>query len=390
MATLDHVQSSLLSHVAAANDLTGRWCERAGSDDFVLSGCGIWPLLGILADAADEPARSELAAATSIPADESRAAALALLTEIADADSTSAALGVWVDPDLTLHEAWVRALPEGTVEKLTGRAALDSWADRHTGGLIDRFPLDVQPETLMVLATAIVAKTSWRTPFDDDVLEPASGPWAGHRGPGLSRNSETLSDAALLTAPAPVTRVVVRGTGDLDVHLLLGDASPAETLRAGLGVLDGSVEVNSALQIGDTGPGLTVRQTRAVADTLRIQLPPFEIHSAHDLLTHRDLFGLRTATDPLAGHFPALSDTPLCVDAAAQNARARFTREGFEAAAVTAVGVVRAVAFRRPHATTEISVNFDRPFGFLAVHRPTGSAVVAGWVAHPPHATGSR
>lgn len=383
VATLDRVQSSLLSQVAAANDLTGRWCDRAGGDDFVLSGCGIWPLLGILADAAGEPARSELAAAASLAPAESRAAALALLRELADADSTSAALGVWVRPDLPLHEAWVRGLPEGTVEKLTGRPALDAWADEHTRGLIDRFPLEVQPDTLMVLATAIVAKTAWRTPFHDDVLEPTSGPWAGHCGPALSRDCETRTDAALLAASTPVTRVVVRGTGDLDVHLLLGDASPAEVLRAGLGVLDGSIEAHTVLRVGDTGPGLTVRRTRATADTLRIHLPPFEIHSSHDLLEHRDLFGLRTATDPRTGHFPALSDTPLRIDGAAQNVRARFTREGFEAAAVTATRMVRAVAFQRPHSTVETAVTFDRPFGFLAVHRPTGLVVVAGWVARP-------
>ncbi|WP_319945361.1 serpin family protein [Nocardia macrotermitis] len=378
------MQPSLLSHVAAANELTGRWCERAGSDDFVLSGCGVWPLLGILADAADEPARSELAAAASIAAPAARRAASALLAELTDADSTAAALGVWVRPDIALHEAWVRTLPPGTVEKLTGQPALDAWADRHTRGLIDRFPLDVQPDTLLILATAIVAKTAWRTPFHDDVLEPESGPWAGHRGPGLSRDSETLTDATVLAAPTPVTRVVVRGTGDLDVHLLLGDASPAEVLRAGLGVLDGSIEAHTALRIGDTGPGLTVRETRATTDTLRIQLPPFVIRSSHDLMKHPDLFGLHTAADPRTGHFPALSDTPLRVDGAAQHALARFTREGFEAAAVTAVRMVRAVAYRRPHRTTEVAVTFDRPFGFLAVHRPTGLAVVAGWVAAPP------
>jgi hypothetical protein len=28
-------------------------------------------------------------------------------------------------------------------------------------------------------------------------------------------------------------------------------------------------------------------------------------------------------------------------------------------------------------------VAFDRPFGFAAVHRPTGLVLVAGWVAAP-------
>jgi serine protease inhibitor len=375
------VQPSLLSHVAAANDLTGRWCAQAGDGDFVLSGCGVWPLLSILADAADEPARTELATATTIAAADGRSAGLALLAELTAADSVSAALGAWVRRDIALREDWVRTLPAGTVEPLTGQPALDAWASDHTGGLIDHFPVSVQPDTLLILATAIVAKTAWRTPFHDDVLEPASGPWAGGRARGLARNSETLTDAALLAGPDPVTRVIVRGTEDLDVHLLLGADSPAGVLRTGLGALDGSVEAHTALRIGDTGPGLTVRQTRAVSDTLRIQLPPFEIQSTHDLLDHPDLFGLRAATDPRTGHFPALSDTPLRIDGAAQNARARFTREGFEAAAVTAMRMVRAVALHRPHTTTEIAVSFDRPFGFLAVHRPTGLVVVAGWVA---------
>jgi hypothetical protein len=378
------VQSSLLTHVAAANDLTGRWCRQLGtSGDFVLAGCGVWPLLGILADAANEPARSELAAAIGDAAGESRSAALALLTELAGSESVSAALGVWVREDIALREEWVRALPEGAVEKLAGQSVLDAWAARHTGGLIDRFPLDITPDTLVMLATALVAKTAWRTPFDDDVLEPASGPWAGHRGPGLARYSPSLADAAILAADAPVSRVVVRGTGDLDVHLLLGD-SPAEVLAAGLHALDGSVETHSALD-GHTAPGVTVRQVRATADTLRIQLPPFEIRSAHNLLDHPELFGLRTCTDRRTGHFPALSETPLCVDRAAQHARARFTREGFEAAAVTAISMVRAVALPLPHNVTEISVTFDRPFGFLAVHRPTGLVVVAGWVSEPPN-----
>jgi len=387
------VQPSLLSHVAAANDLTGRWCRRLGqSGDFVLSGCGVWPLLGILADAANEPARTELAAAAGVAVEQSRTAALALLAELDGAESVSAALGAWVSDDIDLHEQWVRSLPDGTVERLTGQAALDAWATRHTGGLIGRFPLDITPETLLVLATAIVAKTAWRTPFNDDVLEPVSGPWSGHRGPGLARYSTDLADAAVLIGAAPVTRVAVRGTGDLDVHLLLGDDSPAEVLAAGLGALDGSIEARPARQVTPVAtaahdlavaPGLLLRHTRATADALRITLPPFEIGSAHGLLEDPDLFGLRTATDPSTGHFPALSDTPLRIDQAAQHARARFTREGFEAAAVTAVGMVRAAALLRPHDTIELAATFDRPFGFLAVHRPTGLVVVAGWVAQP-------
>ena len=55
--------------VQAANTLTARWCARLGSDDFVVSGAGLWPLLALLAAAADEPAGAELAAALGRPTD---------------------------------------------------------------------------------------------------------------------------------------------------------------------------------------------------------------------------------------------------------------------------------------------------------------------------------
>ncbi|WP_024805496.1 serpin family protein [Nocardia sp. BMG51109] len=378
------MQTSLLPHVAAANDLTRRWCAAAGAGDFVLSGCGVWPLLAVLAGAANEPARSELAAAVGLPAGHSQDSGLRLLAEIAGAQTVAGALGVWVREDLELRDEWVRSLPAGVVEKLTGQAAVDTWADRNTGGLIDRFPLTFRPDTLVILATAIVARTAWLQPFDDDVLEPEAGPWRGHRGPGLSRFSRELGDAALLAGTEPVTRVVVRGIGDLDVHLLLGDGAPADVLGAGLGALDGSVGTNTHLPIGTEGPGLAVRETRSVADTLRIQVPPFTIRSRHDLLARADLFGLRSASDGSRDRFPAISPTALCIAEAVQDALARFTREGFEAAAVTAVAMTRAGMPPRPRRVTEIAVGFDRPFGFLAVHRPTGLVIVAGWVSEPP------
>ena len=63
--------------------------------------------------------------------------------------------------------------------------------------------------------------------------------------------------------------------------------------------------------------------------------------------------------------------------------RPRFA-EGFEAAAVTAFGAVAGSA--PPEARydgTYARVDFDRPFDFLAVHRPSRLAVVAGWMKSP-------
>ncbi|MDA2950983.1 MAG: hypothetical protein O2892_18440 [Actinomycetota bacterium] len=46
--------------VQAANTLTARWCGHLGGEDYALSGAGLWPLLALLASAADDPAAAEL------------------------------------------------------------------------------------------------------------------------------------------------------------------------------------------------------------------------------------------------------------------------------------------------------------------------------------------
>ena len=378
------MQPSLAPDVAAANTLTGKWCAAAGSGDFVLSGCGIWPLLALLAAAAGEPARGELTAATGLPAASAHDAAITLLRRIEAAESVRAALGVWVRDDIALRDEWIQTLPPGTIAALRGQDGLDEWARRHTDGLIDRFPARIGAATAVALATAVVARTAWRQSFHADVLEPSSGPWRGHRGPALARYSTGLGDAAVLTAGTPVSRVVVRGASDLDVHLLLGeegDSAPV-VLAAGLGALDGSVETHRP-GLGTIAPGLEVRTVTAVSDTLRIQVPPFAVRSTHDLLRDPDLFGLTAATTATDNPFPGLSPVALRVTAAAQDVCARFTADGFAAAAVTGVLMEPTGMPPAPADALMIAVNFDRPFGFLGVHRPTGLAIVAGWVATP-------
>ncbi|MCP2288067.1 serpin family protein [Nocardia amikacinitolerans] len=380
------MQTFSTPHVGAVNDLTARWCAAAGDGDFVVSGAGLWPLLALLAAAADGPARSELEAAVGLPAEAAQEAALRTLDILAEAVELSAALGIWVRGDLPLHDEWLSSLPVGTVDLLTGQPALDEWARRHTEGLIERFPLPVTPDTLLVLATALAAKTSWRFPFRDTVMSPEAGPWRGRRISALTRTDHDLRKVAVLDDERPVTRLIVAGKADLDVHLLIGSDSPAEVLATGLSALGGSVPYRTGLDAGPVAPGLTARQVFGYEqlDRLEVRLPPFAIRSEHDLMKQAELFGLRAASDRGRGHFPRISPTPLAIDTGAQDVLAKFDREGFEAAAVTALSMNVGAAPARPEQrhTTVLELDFDRPFGFLAVHRPSGMAVVAGWVAN--------
>ncbi|MFE3443235.1 serpin family protein [Nocardia sp. NPDC059180] len=383
------MRTVLEPQVDAANHLTRRWCDIAGDGDFVVSGAGLWPLLGLMASAAKGRARTELEDAIGMPADTAHSAALELIDTMRHARDLSAALGVWVKRTLPLNSDWLADLPRGTVDLITDQAALDTWADQNTGGLIRQFPLQVTEDTVLVLATALLARTSWREVFYETTMVPESGPWQGMSVPALSRTTGTAWCTALLDGPQPITRVIVEGRGDVDVHLLQGTGTPADVLATGLDALTGAVEVRTQLPAGTDGPGLTVREqiSQQERDQLRLTLPPFDVRSKHDLCAPSSaaLFGL-TAAKTNGDHFPGISPAPLSVEQGVQDVLARFMRDGFEAAAVTAISMdVRGM----PPPPTEhrikvYTATFDRPFGFLAVHRPTGLAIVAGWIATRP------
>ena len=373
--------------VQAVNTLTARWCDRLGGEDYALSGAGLWPLLALLASAADGPAGAELGAALGRPTDTAQQEALEIIDLLHGGVSTTAALGLWTRKGVPLDDDWASPLPKEVLGALTNQAALDRWADEQTGGLIDKFPIEITEKTLLVLASALTARVRWRTPFES-YPRVRGETWPDDPGPAdqqsLSRTTSDLSIAAVLDDA--VTRVVVEGDGDVDVHLLLGeDQSPAEILGAGLRELSGQAQVRLAADTGNRcGPGLTVERLKSPRpkDILRLSLPSFEIKTKHNLLDNCDLFGLGLLTDTTTSHLPRLSPIPLAISDGAQDVLARFFAEGFEAAAVTAFGMMTG-ALEPRYEVTYARVDFDRPFGFLAVHRPSRLAVVAGWVKSP-------
>ena len=140
--------------------LTGTWWAQLGRDGFALAGAGLWPLLALLASAADEQARAELVTALGRPAESAQQDALELIDVLRAGVSTTAALGLWTRKDIPLHAEWASGLPEGVVRTLTDQAALDQWASEETGGLIEKFPLTITPATVK----GRPARTAARTP----------------------------------------------------------------------------------------------------------------------------------------------------------------------------------------------------------------------------------
>ncbi|MFD0317090.1 serpin family protein [Streptomyces flavalbus] len=384
--------------VGAVNGLTARWAGTVTADgNTAFAAPGVWPLLAFLADGAHGPARAELADALGLPSDRAASAAREVLGTLEEVPGVDSALGLWTKRTVEPHAAWTDGLPTRAHGVLTGDAAadqraLDAWAAARTGGLVDRLPVALAEDTELVLASALAVRTGWLRPFRDWPFIPETGPWRDRPLPGLFRRSAVLDRIGVADTPdGQVTEVKVLGDTAVDVHLLLGEErmTPGQVLGAGLGLLTRAYPVvpGGRLPYGEAGPGVRVVReldTRPAPPTLDIETVAFDLTARHDLLAAHRLFGLTTASDTDRGHFPGISDFPLAVGSAAQSVTAAFGERGFEAAAVTAVAAAPGGAAPAPrYRTTTVEARFDRPFGFLAVHRRTGLALVAGWVGDP-------
>ncbi len=378
--------------IRGVNALTARWAQAREGTSTTLSGLGVWPLLALLAPGADDTVRAELEGATGVAAAGSGAAARELLDLLSGTAAVRAALGLWTRAELPLEPAWVDQLPPATRGTLTGdpatdTAALDAWADRETDGLIERMPITLDADIALVLASALLVRTEWEHLFADGRWPVDHGPWAGSTLATLTRTTTDLDDVYVAdTAAGPLSVTRVAGSDGIDVHLVIGEEHrPAgDVLAAGIGAIGDDVPrtCGAALADGEPGPGVQVRQAPSASGTptVRLRTVRFTVDGDHDLLGHAELFGLATARE--GGHFPGVSARPLALGQAQQRATATFSARGFEAAAVTAMAMPTARAVRERTAR-RVDVSYDRPFGFVATHRPTGLVLVAGWVADP-------
>ncbi|MFJ4468959.1 proteinase inhibitor I4 serpin [Streptomyces sp. NPDC089424] len=331
-----------------------------------------------------------------MPADQAAGAARELLAVLASMRGVEAALGLWTSRTLELKEAWEAGLPAAAHGVLTGdaaadRAALDAWAAKRTGGVVDRMPVAPTDGTRMVPASALGLRADWLRPFRQGPMAPGTGPWRDRVLLGLRRESVLLDRVGVADTPhGAVTELKVLGDTGVDVHLLLGEEgmTPGQVLGAGVGILARRHPVvpGSLLPYGDVGPGLRVekrRCARPAPPTLREETVAFRTAARPDLLGLHEVFGLTTARDTRHGHFPGVSDSPPAVGSAGQAVVARFGALGFRAAAVTAFSEVAGGAPEVRHVTTTVTARFDRPFGFLALHRHSRLVLTAGWVTAP-------
>jgi len=349
-----------------------------GTRHHVAAPLGAWLLLALAGPASTGADRDALTDVLGCDVADAGRAAADLLTEPHPVVASAAA--VWTAPAVRLPEEFLRwrdALPDVvTTGNLPGQAELDRWAREHTFGLIDRFPISGD-DLYLVLATALATKVSWQVPFD---LAPAASlgatsPWAARLDRVLRTPARPGGHVEFITTTPQAGDVVVHiaaATGGLEVVSVaaMPDVPPGRVLAAAydLGRRHAMGAWIEARDLASLVPGehplWTVREVSATADSVAAVLPAWSAMSDHDLTAP----GLGFAA---AKHALVQNDDPW---QARQVAMARYSRTGFEAAAISAMAV--AAAARLPGRHLEVVLRFGHAYAVVAV--ATAAASTAG------------
>lgn len=376
-----------------------------GDGHQVASPLGAWLLLALCGPATGGAERTQLNDVLGCGVPEAAAIAADLLA--APHPLVAAAAAVWNRPG-TADERWLAGLPV-SVERgdIPGQAELDDWARRHTFGLIDRFPIQVGHRLCLLLASALATKVSWDCPFE---LAPGSAlgessPWS-QRLAGVLGSPRHPGHSAFIAATPQAGNVAVH-VGQARGGLLVASVA-AEPDVACTDVLAVAHSLATACALGQPVPRRSLF-TLPLGDwplwSLREELsdsgggercvaflPAWSARSEHDLTDPR--FGFAAATAAFG------KDDPW---RATQAAMARYSRTGFEAAAVTAMsllsmrrsqrGLLRTAELRFGHPYAVVAVTTDEDEagrgGSAGRARPGpwhGIPVFSAWVTSPDDA----
>jgi hypothetical protein len=371
-----------------------------GSDHHVASPLGAWLVLALAARTSTGSVRQDLDEILGMDAEVAANLAGDLLA--APHPLVHAAASAWRGPAGRTPKiaAWLGSLPAAVqTGDVDDQATLDRWASEHTHGLIEEFPLQLKRLTMLVVASALATKVTWRSAFE---VAPADQLGA----------DRTWRVPQVLWAPEPEKgngheAAIVRTTtaGDVIVHV-----ADAEAQRASLRVVSVAaapeVPAGTVLDVaheiaGTIGRGERLPDARSLFDLPLGDAPLWSIHespvrvgrqerysaylpawtarSEHDLLPPE--LGLAQAGLALGHRFG--EGRP--VVEAKQVALARYGRRGFQAAAVTALMMTRSASVGKVGRRRTAELRFAHPYAAVAVATGGGPwgglPVFSAWVA---------
>ena len=331
----------------------------AGEGNGVYSPISLWFALAMLAETTEGDSRREILDALG-------AEDLEQLREWADIlwhalytdDGTATILlgtSVWLNQGVDFNQDTLDTLAEhyytGSYQAPMGTDAADQaltdWTSEQTRGLIgsDGKVLETTPDTLMVLASTLYVMGRWNTEFQpenntDDIFTAADG-------------TEQQAEFMHRTENA---------------YFLRREGYQAASLHSSAGEVvfvlpDEGVSPRELLADPEFLGSLDVYSDDSAYGEVQWSLPKFDVSSDLDLKSTLTGLGITSVLDPAASDFSPLTDTDLVwLDQAKQIARVQVDEQGFQAAAVTLLGLGDGA----PDVDPQLCImDLDRPFLFV-------------------------
>lgn len=348
-----------------------------GSGDFVCSPAGMWLALASVAAGARGETADELRELLGVAGAEAARAVTDGARALADTDALGVATRVWSRvPVLREYED---ALPDIGFGPMDADAA-DAWVREATDGMIERLPVTVTPDTLLLLVNALALKARWEYPFE-----------------GAATRDALFTDAAGVAHQVPTMRREVAPGDAWVVDAALGGGAGAGA-SVGARVVEmrcavsrgGLPPVRVRFVLGEPGAGPAAvlplawapgeRRSPIDAEQILMALPRFSLRTRTDATGQLAALGVRWAMSD-AADFSGMSPERLAISQVVQEAVVKIAERGVEAAAVTAVPMPAGAAYR-PRRVERIT--FDRPFGVVVLDGSAEVPLFAGWQAGAP------
>ncbi|MFC8126434.1 serpin family protein [Streptomyces sp. NPDC057302] len=364
---------------AAIRGLADRWLPLmaspgeggdASAGDFVCSPAGLWLALAAVAVGAREETAGELRKLLGVAGDEAAGVVAGAARALAGTDALAVATRVW--SRVPVYRAYREALPGvgfGPMEP----DGIDAWVREATGGLIERLPVVITPDVLLLLVNALALKARWEIPFEgagtrEQDFTDALG--VRHRVPTMHR--PVPLNCAWTVGGASVVELKCRAEGGR----ARGGRAPAR-VRFVLGEVGaGAAEV---LPLAWAPEG---RWTGIDAEQINMALPRMSLRTRTDATAQLAAMGVRWAMGEGAD-FSGMSPERLAVSQVVQEAVVKVAEEGVEAAAVSVVPVAAGSAYV-PRRIEWIA--FNRPFGVVVLDGVGEVPLFVGWQAGVPAA----
>lgn len=277
---------------------------------------------------------------------------------VAGDEATVASAGLFADPPSPGYRAAVREAYGATVDRLTGLAQVNGWANEHTKGRIPRLLDALPPRASMVLLNAVTFDGLWTMPFspNDTKKEPFHAPDGDRTVDTMHLKTAELDYAK--GAGFQAVALPYQGNRFRMVVLLPDAGDPAALLRSDI---------------------WTKAFAKADSQRVDLALPRFTVRAAPGVESALKAMGLSPLFEKIDFRPGVPGGGVDRLGAIVQKAYIEVGEKGTKAAAATAIMGIRAIM--RPQSA--IPFHVDRPFAFVLQHIATGEPLFEGVIREP-------